>query len=159
METKEQEVRKYNGEKVQIGWYILENDTEMRDAGYECAAWYEDYLVKAGKYPVYGKHNYHERDRRYTREINYNSLVIVLKGVITGDDFSSYFCGNLVAEKSNQHIGEEVTKTLRPYDFTFIDMVEAGKAELLPDYEIGQKTFYSTIDNKNHTIRKIQRVE
>lgn len=156
METKE---RKYDGEKVQIGWYILESDTEFRDAGYECAAWYEDYIVKAGKYPVYGKHNYHERDRRYTKEIDYNSISIVLKGVITGDDFSSYFCGNLVAAKTNQHIGEEVTKILRPYDFTFIEMVEAGKAELLQDYEIEQVTFYSTIDSKEHTIRNIQSAE
>lgn len=36
---------------TQIGWYNLKEDRIFRNT-YECAAWYEDVFVKAGKYPV-----------------------------------------------------------------------------------------------------------
>lgn len=147
----------YNGEKVQIGWYILEQDEEQRDAGYECAAWYEDYVVKAGKYPIYATHAYHERDRRYMHSIKYNSITVVLEGTITGDNFSSYYCGNLIAEKYDRHVGEKTTKVLRPYDFMLVEQIKEGRAELLPDYEVVDHTFYSSHEKENITIKQIQR--
>lgn len=147
----------FNGEQIQIGWAIYPEDKEERDAGYECAAWYEDYLVKAGKYPIYAKHDYHERDRRYERSINYNSILITVEGVITGDNFSSYFCGNMIAPNYDKHVGEKTTKYHRPYDFMLAEMIQQGKAELLPEYVVEDCEFYSEYDKCNKTVKHIIR--
>ncbi len=157
LEYIEEPAGNFNGEQVQIGWAIYPEDKEERDAGYECAAWYEDYTVKAGKYPIYAKHNYHERDKRYTREINYNSILIVVDGIITGDNFSSYFCGNMVAPKYDQNIGQKTTKYHRPYDFMLADMIEKGSAELLPEYIVENCEFYSEYDKCNKEVKHIIR--
>ena len=39
--------------KIQIGWLNLMEDKVFTDRGYECAAWWQDIAVKAGKYPMF----------------------------------------------------------------------------------------------------------
>ena len=64
-----------------IGYSIIHEDTVMINNGFECAAWYEEILVKKGKYPIIA---YNER--RWDGYIQYD-------GEIVSDYFGSLFCG------------------------------------------------------------------
>lgn len=152
----------FNKERVQIGWYILKEDTEHTDAGYECAAWYETCKVPAGKYPIYANWKYHERDRKYINEIEYRSPRVTLEGVITGSNFSSYFCGNMVAPKFDEEVGKKTSHTLTFYDFSLIGMMKGGEyeqegveVELPPEFYVKDVYFMSSIDERQIHIQKI----
>lgn len=141
-----------NKESFQIGWYNQKEDKEYTNNGYACAAWYEKVFVKAGKYPVYAReYSYNERERKFENKIKDTSIGIGLPGVITGDNFSSYFCGNMVGEgQFNQHVGEESKVYLNPYAHALAKEILEGNSniELLPEFQAQEINFTSMIDNK-----------
>ena len=75
----------------QIGWYNLKEDKVFCNNGYECAAWYENILVRAGKYPVEVVDYKILNDGQITGHIG--SAYITMNGTIESDDFGSRFCG------------------------------------------------------------------
>jgi len=137
----------FNSNPVQIGWYILPKDKEYSDRGYECAAWYEDYLVPVGKYPIYGNWNRNEKERCYENRIAYRNISVTLKGTVVRSDFSSHFYGVPVGSKIDQNVGEEVIKTLSFYNFTLIGWLEGEQpdrgfeVELLDGFSIEERSF------------------
>lgn len=123
--------------KVQIGWFVLTEEKEFRKADYECASWYQVIKVTAGKYPVYGRFAYSEREDKEKNEIKYNSIVCRLDGVIVESDFSSHFAGERVGNKINTDAGKNGSIYLYPYSFQLANWVLEGNGcyELLPEFE------------------------
>jgi hypothetical protein len=129
--------------KVQIGWFVLTEEKEFKKADYECASWYQVIKVPAGKYPVYGRFAYSEREDKETNEIKYNSIVCRLDGVIVESDFSAHFAGERVGNKVNTDVGENGSVHLYPYSFQLAKWILEGEGcyELLPEFEAREIKF------------------
>jgi hypothetical protein len=125
-------------EKFQIGWYILEEDKVFRNT-YSYAAWYQDVLIKAGKYPVYAReYQYNERLRKYENELkDFGNIVVVLPGVVTGSDFSSHYGGVAIGSKVDQDLGEQSEYMYHPYAHSLAHSILEGKSniELITPFE------------------------
>lgn len=140
---------------IQIGWYELKEDKEFLNNGFECAAWYEKIFVKSGKYPVYGQYQYHEREHCYTNEIKSNSISCKLEGTITGDNFSSYFCGNLINIHQNEKIGQKSSHYLRPYAFSIAEDILKGNSNFVLLDEFEAKKVYFDYNGERHSTHEI----
>jgi hypothetical protein len=150
------------GEKFQIGWYNLEKDEVFRNT-YSYAAWYEDVLVKAGKYPVYAReYNFNERLRKYTSELkDFGNIVVVLPGEVVGDDFSSHYGGVAVTSKVDQGVGKKSEYMYHPYAHSLAHSILEGKSriELIAPFEAKYVHFISSIDNRECTTAKVYNTE
>lgn len=140
-------------EKFILGYFNLKEDTVYTDRGYECAAWYQDILVKAGKYPVYSDgYQYHERDRRYTDQLADRSISIPLPGIVTAADFGARYFGMPVGndENSKKYVGKETVYYRGPYAHSLAKSIIEGDScvELLPEFEARVIEFTSFIDGK-----------
>ena len=89
-----------------IGWLTTTKDFEHCDRGYECAAWFENILVKKGeRFPLFAEvdRNYSDKFNKYF-EGGIRRVWTILSGTITTDDFGSRYCGNPISgydEKKN----------------------------------------------------------
>ena len=141
--------------KKQIGWYSLKEDTVFRNAGFETAAWYEDILVKAGKYPIEVSH-YKVRDNGIV-DGWVSSAYIYMDGVITEDYFPSLFFGNVVTDyDTTKNAGKESTYRMMPYLYQIADSIlEDAETpyELLPEYEA--KIHRLTYNGEQHEIAEL----
>ena len=138
-----------NGEKgssmskaTQIGWYNLKEDMIFRNT-YECAAWYEDVLVKAGKYPVM------VYDFRVLKRDNpdFNSRIdghigctyTCMSGKITSDEFGARFCGVPVGDYDNsKNTGKPSYHSMMTYMYEVADSIindPESPWELFAEYE------------------------
>lgn len=120
----------------QIGWYVLTEPKEFRNT-YEYAAWYQNVLVPAGRYPVTGYYGFNERDRRVTDQIDDLSISCKLVGKITGSDFSSGFGGVQYGSKRDINLGQESSVYFNPYAHSVAKDICEGKSPfvLLPQFE------------------------
>ena len=149
----------------QIGWFVLKEDTEFTNT-YECAAWYENVLVKAGRYPMEVP-DYKIRDTENGKEVSghIDMMGVHLPGIITSDEFGARFCGVPVGSYDNaQNKGKESSYYFRQYLYGVADAIlhpdtsiyvsQKWEYELLPEYEAKEHTFTS-YDGKEITMSYI----
>ncbi len=144
--------------KTQIGWVVIEKDTIFHDAGFECAAWWQDILVKAGKYPAYVIDMSFRRDNQVDGYIA--SVWAELEGTITQDYFGSLYCGVPISTYDNKkNAGKKASYRWHSYLYEMADnmldpdsrfgMEKEIKYELLPEYEAKCYEFRSEYDQKS----------
>lgn len=149
----------------QIGWFTLKEDKVFCDNGYECAAWYENILVPAGKYPINVvdytvMHFDDERRKRYNGRVkgHIDSAYITMDGTIVSDDFGSRFYGMPIGDYDiYQNKGKPSRYTMQMYLYSLADSVlhdPDSPYELLPEYEAREVYFeYDGEQHKTHEIR------
>lgn len=140
---------RHNGEKgismskaTQIGWYNLKEDRIFRNT-YECAAWYEDVLVRCGKYPVVVydfrvlKHDNPDFNRRIEGHIG--TVSIHMMGTIVSDEFGARFYGVPVGDYDNtKNAGKPSSHSMMVYMYSVSDSIlndTESPFELFPEYE------------------------
>lgn len=139
---------------TQIGWYNLKEDTVFYNNGYECAAWYEQIAVPAGRYPVV-VYDYRLSNRGEV-EGHVNSCVICMEGTIVSDYFGSLFCGMSIGKvyDTKQNAGKSTHYCERPYLFQMVDSLlheEDTPFELLPEWEVRTYEYTSLFDGEVKT--------
>lgn len=144
----------------QIGWFILHEDTEFTNT-YECAAWYENVLVPAGRYPMTVSDYVERKEKDGIKVDGYIGAVwVYLPGIITSDEFGARFCGVPVGtydnEKNkgktsshhfNQYLYGVANTILEPE--TSIFKSDKYTYELLPEYEA--RYIHFEYDGEQHT--------
>lgn len=124
--------------RKQIGWYNLKEETVFCDRGFECAAWYENIRVSAGKYPAV-VYDYRVRDDEHIDGHCTCSVHALMDGVVVSDDFGSRFCGMPIGGyDSTQNAGKPSHYSLRDYGYSVAkSVIEDANSpwELLPEYE------------------------
>ena len=133
----------------QIGWYHLKEDKVECNNGYECAAWYENIAVKAGRYPVY-VYDYKVRDENRI-DGHVGSAYVSIPGIIVDDYFGSLFCGVSVGTYDcERNKGKESYYHFSNYLFMVAESILKGNDEweLLPEYEARKIEF--EYDGKMH---------
>lgn len=153
----------------QIGWFNLKEDKVFTNT-YECAAWYENVKVPAGRYPivVYDYKVMHFEDearKRFNGEIDCHigSAYISMDGIITSDEFGARFCGVPVGSYDNhQNTGKCSSHTMHVYLYSLADSVlndPETPYELLPEYRAEEERFVSSFDGKEFTTHCIRLAE
>lgn len=145
--------------KKQIGWFILHEDTEFTNT-YECAAWYENVFVKAGRYPMEVP-DYRILHNEWGNEVygHINMIGVVLPGVITSDEFGARFYGVPIGSYDNyKNKGKESSYYFRQYLYGVASAIlhpkdslytsEKYTYELFPEYEAKNIKFISDFDGK-----------
>lgn len=98
---------------VCIGTYQLKEDKVFRNE-YECAAWYEDVLVKAGTYPVEVYDYYVENDGEIGGHCR--GVYVDMPGTVVSDYFGGEYCGTPIGEyDSLKHAGNPSRHSLFSY--------------------------------------------
>lgn len=110
---------------------------------YECAAWYEDVLVKAGRYAVLV---YSFRVLKYDNE-KYNNMIeghiggtyTHMDGEIVSDEFGARYFGMPIGDYANsKNAGKPSSHSMMAYIHCVADSILndlESPWELLPDYE------------------------
>ena len=141
---------------TQIGWYDLKEDKVFRNT-YECAAWYEEVLVKAGKYPalVYNFRVSKHDDPKYNGRIegHIGAAYVRMDGTIVSDEFGARFCGVPVGDYDNyKNAGKPSSHSMMTYMYDVADSIlndSESPWELLPEFEAHEINF--EYDGKNCT--------
>ena len=133
---------------TQIGWYNLKEDKVFRNT-YECAAWYEDVLVKSGKYPVLVydlrvlKHDAPKYNGRIKGHID--ATYVRMDGTIVSDEFGARFCGVPVGDYDNyKNTGKPSRHSMMTYMYDVADSIlndSESPWELLPEFEAREINF------------------
>lgn len=138
----------------QIGWYTLKQDTVFHDNGYECAAWYENIAVNAGKYPLM-VNDYRTNNDGEVESRGVDRVCVALDGVVVSDYFGSMFCGVPVGTyDGTKNAGKPSTYYWGAYLYSIAHNLLDGKEndeysiELLPEYEAREIRFTSSIDGR-----------
>lgn len=128
--------------KTQIGWYHLKEDTKFYNT-FECAAWYEEVLVKAGKYPAIVYDFAVTKDNTIKGHID--SVYVPMDGVILSDEFGARFCGVPVGSYDNyKNAGKQSNHQMVSYMYSVAkDILYNPETswELFPEYEPRQIDF------------------
>ena len=146
----------------QIGWITFRDDMEFCDNGYECAAWYQDIAVKAGKYPLYILKMKIGDDGKVSGDCP-EQVVAKLPGKVVRDDFGARFCGVPIGGyDGSKNAGKDTKYFWTMYIFDYAKHIGEGKGftdgtsfELLPEYEVRKETFFSTAFNEELTMWEI----
>lgn len=147
---------------TQIGWYTLKADRVFRNT-YECAAWYEDVLVKAGKYPVF-VHDLRvleHQDPKFNGKIegHIGGTYTHLDGTVVSDEFGARFFGVPVGDYDNfKNTGKPSIHSMMVYMYEIADSVlndPESPWELLPEYEA--RTIYGEWSGEPFTTHGIYR--
>lgn len=130
----------------QIGWFVLKEGTEFTNT-YECAAWYENVFVSAGRYAM-NVPNYCIRETKNGKKVDghIGMIGVYLPGVITTDEFGTRFCGVPVGYYDNsKNKGKPSRYYFRQYLYGVADAIlrkensiysnDKWEYELLPEYE------------------------
>ena len=148
-----------NNDCIQIGWFTLDHD-EVFTNHYETAAWYEDVLVPAGKYPI------HAYDVRYIADgwmaSHCNSAYISMKGTIVSDCFVSLFCGVPISGYDGEKNKGNPANTSEMVGLDTIAkavLTNDPRYELLPEFiaKADEERFYDSqelIDGKWQSVKK-----
>lgn len=136
----------------QIGWYHVKEDREYTNY-FECAAWHENVLVKAGRYPVWVS-DYKENATEHGIEISgrISQVSINLPGIITSDEFGGRFCGMPISSYDNsKNAGNAGRHILSSYLFSVAESILSSPDtpwELFPEYEAKEYSFTSPLDGR-----------
>ena len=126
---------------VQIGWLNLKADKVFRNT-FECAGWYEDILVDAGKYPVF-VYDYHvcksSKSMLFNRiEGHISGAYIHMDGTIVEDDFSIQYGKVISNYDRKRHAGRIATYHMMTYMHSIADSIlndPDSSWELFPEFE------------------------
>ena len=149
----------------QIGWYHLKEDKVFHDNGYECAAWYENIAVKAGRYPItvtdYKVLHFDDEARKeFNGRIDghIGSAYATFDGTIVSDYFGSMFCGVPVGTYDYaKNAGKPSRYHMHMYLYSLAEHVYKGDVEyeLFPEYEVRESRFVSDFDGKECVLYHI----
>lgn len=145
---------------TQIGWYNLKEDRIFRNT-YECAAWYEDVLVKAGKYPVvvydFRVLTHDNPDFNSRIEGHIGTVSVHMSGTIVSDEFGARFYGVPVGDYDNtKNAGKPSRYSVMAYMYSVADSVlndAESPFELFPEYEA--RAIHGELDGKPFTTHAI----
>ena len=148
--------------KTQIGWYNLKEDKIFRNT-YECAAWYEDVLVKAGKYPIFVydlrvlKHDNLKFNNRIEGYID--GTYTTMDGTVVYDEFGARFFGVPIGDYDNtKNAGKHSNYRMMTYIYNVADSIlndPESPFELFPEYEA--RAIHGERDGKSFTTHAIYR--
>jgi len=134
---------------------ILEKDKVFTNT-YETAAWYENVLVKAGKYPMY---------KNLGNTGVSGGIYTSLEGTVVDDYFGSLFFGNPIGTyDTKKNAGNRSCYTAFMRDYSLADRILGDdrfnddgtiRYELTNGYKAERETFISSIDGKEYTIGKL----
>ena len=144
--------------KQQIGWFVLKEDTEYRNT-FEFAAWYEDVLVKAGRYPVI-VHDYQVNEEGRVDGF-IGSVYVTMPGTVVRDYFAAHYCGVPISDYDDyKNAGKPSQYTMHVYMYNLAaDVLNGGgKYELFPEYEAREIHFVSDIDGRELTTHGIFKI-
>jgi hypothetical protein len=117
-------------ERVQVGWFNLREARTFRTS-FECAAWFRDVRVEAGRYPVYAY-----TTLMSSREFRFgHSLYADATGTVTGASFMALYAGSQIPgtrDRGADEIGTEAKASVSFSDFCLDRHVASGELELLP---------------------------
>ena len=127
---------------TQIGWYTLKEDKVFRNT-YECAAWYEDVIVKAGRYPavVYDFHILKHDNPKYNNRVKgrINGTYIHMDGTIVCDEFGGRYFGMPISNYDNgKNAGKPSSHSMMIYMHDLADSIlndSESPWDLLPEFE------------------------
>ena len=150
--------------KQQIGWYNLKEDNVFTNT-YECAAWYENVLVKAGRYPVVVyDYNIRKSNRKsHDNEVcgHINGAYTSMDGTVVSDEFGARFYGVPVESYDNhKNAGKPSSHSMMCYMYIVADSIlnePDSPWELLPEYEAREIRF--EYDGEEHVTYGIFKVE
>jgi hypothetical protein len=114
-------------DRVQVGWFNLREAQTFRRS-YECAAWFEDVRVEAGRYPVYAYPNAREQSLGHT-------LYPEANGTIAGASFQALWAGMPIRgarDRGPDSVGREAKAPIHLATYALHPLVEDGRLELLP---------------------------
>ena len=138
--------------RIQIGTLILNNDKVFTDNGYECAAWFQNVAVKAGKYPVFVDSKEIWDDGRVYGNARVSAE---LPGVVGDNYFGSMLCGVPVGTyDGSERTGKDSSYWWEVYAFMFSEWVSTGAVkdgislELADGFEVKVGSRYSTVYEK-----------
>lgn len=141
--------------KKQIGWYNLKEDKVFYNT-FECAAWYEEVMVPAGKYPIDVIDYKVEKDGKIYGYID--SAYVTMEGTILSDEFGSRFCGVPVGTYDNKkNAGKKSSHTMHVYLYSLAKHIldVDNEWELLPEYEAREINFVSSFDGREITTHGV----
>ena len=138
--------------RIQIGWLNLSEDKVFTDNGYECAAWFKNVAVKAGRYPMFIDGNAIWADGRVDGTARIHAD---LPGTVVSDYFGSMFCGVPVGTyDGSRNAGKESSYWWELYAFSFAEWVSTGKVsdgislEIADGFKVNVGTRFSTVYEK-----------
>lgn len=145
--------------KIQIGWYTLKKD-EVFTNSFETAAWYEDVLVPAGKYPIYAYDVHYIYDGRMTSHID--GAYVCMEGTITSDYFGALFCGVPISGYDHE---KNKGKSAKTSFFTYLSGVAEAvisgddRYELLPEFiaKAQEPRTYKTMDFVDGELKEVEK--
>ena len=132
--------------KRQIGWFTLKED-KLFFNDFECAAWYEEVLVKAGRYPVvvYDFSVLKHESQKYNNRVegHIGGTYTTMPGTIVSDYFESRFYGMPFGKDydTKQNVGKPARHNMFAYMYEIAESVLTNKDspwELLPEFEAKQ---------------------
>ena len=143
--------------KILMGYAVLLEDKVYHRADFETAAWYENVLIKAGKYPVYTDYN--------PNGYNRFDAVICYSGEIVSDYFGTLFYGSPVGTYDcKKNAGRHSDFTLWTYSFMFGEAVLhpdgeryfADRYELAPGFSVEKERYVSSVDGEEYETYRIR---
>lgn len=105
---------------IPCGYYELPADEVFNQSGGDCAAWYVNVLVKAGRYPVFAS---------TTPEGVVNAFHVKLTGTIVSDNFQALYCGVAIGAPydTKQNAGKPADAHLRVYSYSVLEKKEESR--------------------------------
>lgn len=145
--------------KVQIGWLNLPQDEVFCDNGYECAAWFANVDVKAGRFPLYVYDPQYDA-RGQLRTPAPDMAYAELTGTVKSDYFGSLFCGVPIGTyDETRNKGKESSYTWSSYLYDVAEAIGTNKVysngitlELLPEFKAVQDSSYWSDYNKKTVL-------
>ena len=135
---------------LQIGWIIQDKDEVVCNNSFECAAWYENIAIKAGRYPLKVLDAHIDDDGRVRGHIGFAYYLI--PGTIVSDNFQSLFCGMPIGKSydGKQNAGKPTIYHSGTYMYNVAESIveDRGEYELLPEFEARAIDFISCIDGE-----------
>jgi hypothetical protein len=144
--------------KFQIGYINIEKEQVFTNT-FETAAWYEDIIIPAGKYPIFAeKFRYNEVTKKIEPIID-GWITYHLDGTIKSDNFQSLFCGVPfgVCYDGAKNKGKPATYHAQTYPHIIAESIlsNSGNFELLPEFEAIEYTFNSPYTGEKITTHRI----
>ena len=144
--------------KFQIGYINIKKE-EVFTNTFETAAWYEDIIVPAGRYPIYAeKFRYNEATNKIEPIID-GWITYHIDGTIHSDNFQSLFCGVPFGESYDgaKNKGKTATYHAQTYPYIIAKSIIEGRGdfELLPEFEAITDNFISHYTGEKITVHKI----
>lgn len=145
---------------TQIGWYTLKEDKVFRNT-FECAAWYEDVLVKAGRYLVIVydfrilKHDNSKYNNRVEGHIG--GTYTHMDGTIVSDEFGARYFGIPIGDYDDgKNAGKPSSHSMMAYMYEVADSVlndPDSPWELFPEFEA--REIHGEWDGEPYTTHSI----